>query len=49
MAEITWDKWRVALNATNLLNSKSFASCLARGDCFMTAPRNVMATLGVRF
>lgn len=49
LAEITWDKWRLALNATNLLNSKSFASCLARGDCFMAAPRNVMATLGVRF
>ena len=49
LAEITWDKWRLALNATNLLNSKAFASCLARGDCFMAAPRNVMATLGVRF
>ena len=49
LAEITWDKWRFALNATNLLNKKNFASCLARGDCFMAAPRNVMATVGVRF
>lgn len=49
LAEITWDKWRLALNATNLLNSKAYASCLARGDCFMAAPRNVMATLGIRF
>lgn len=49
LAEITWDRWRLALNATNLLNQKSFASCLARGDCFMAAPRNVMVTAGVRF
>lgn len=49
LAEITWDKWRLALNATNLLNDKGFASCLARGDCFVAAPRNVMGTLGFRF
>jgi iron complex outermembrane receptor protein len=49
LAEITWDKWRFALNATNLLNQRSFASCLARGDCFVAAPRNVMVTAGVRF
>lgn len=49
LAEITWDRWRLALNATNLLNKRYFASCLARGDCFMAAPRNVMATVGMRF
>ncbi|MEH3040369.1 MAG: TonB-dependent siderophore receptor [Sphingomonas paucimobilis] len=49
LAEITWDQWRLAVNATNLLDEKAFASCLARGDCFVAAPRNVMATLGVRF
>jgi iron complex outermembrane receptor protein len=49
LAEITWDKWRLALNATNLFDEKAFASCLARGDCFMAAPRNVMLSLGVRF
>lgn len=49
LAEVTWDKYRLALNATNLLNEKQFASCLARGDCFMAAPRNVMVTAGVRF
>lgn len=49
LAEITWDKWRLAINATNLLDDRAFASCLARGDCFMAAPRNVMATLGFRF
>ncbi|MGF7154887.1 TonB-dependent siderophore receptor [Novosphingobium gossypii] len=49
LAEINWDNWRFAVNATNLLNEKFFASCLARGDCFMGAPRNVMATVGYRF
>lgn len=49
LAEISWNRWRFALNATNLLDKRSFASCLSRGDCFMAAPRNVMATVGVRF
>jgi iron complex outermembrane receptor protein len=49
LAEITLENWRLALNATNLLNNKYYASCLARGDCFMGAPRNVMATIGYRF
>ncbi len=49
LAEISWDKWQLALNATNLLNKRYFASCLARGDCFIAAPRNVMLSLGVRF
>ncbi|AUW58098.1 TonB-dependent siderophore receptor [Sphingobium sp. SCG-1] len=49
LAEISWNKWRLALNATNLLNNRFFASCLARGDCFVGAPRNIMATFGVRF
>ncbi|NIJ15651.1 iron complex outermembrane receptor protein [Sphingobium vermicomposti] len=49
LAEINWQNWRFALNATNLLNNKFFASCLARGDCFMGAPRNVMGTVSYRF
>ncbi|WP_070158263.1 TonB-dependent siderophore receptor [Sphingobium phenoxybenzoativorans] len=49
LAEVTWEKWRFSLNATNLLNKQFFASCLARGDCFMGAPRNVMGTVGYRF
>jgi len=49
LAEISWNNWRFALNATNLLGNKYFASCLARGDCFVGAPRNVMGTLGYRF
>ncbi|TDN82843.1 TonB-dependent siderophore receptor [Stakelama pacifica] len=49
LAEVTWNQWRLAVNATNLLDHRYFASCLARGDCFVGAPRNVMATLGYRF
>ncbi|WP_257543996.1 TonB-dependent siderophore receptor [Sphingopyxis sp. DBS4] len=49
LAEINWNSWRFAINATNLLGNKYFASCLARGDCFIGAPRNVMATVGYRF
>ena len=49
LAEITWGDWRFAVNATNLLNKKAYASCLARGDCFMAAPRNVMGTIGWSF
>lgn len=49
LAEITWNKWRFAVNATNLLGNIYYASCLDRGDCFMGAPRNVMGTIGYRF
>lgn len=49
LAEISWDQWRLALNATNLFDQTAFASCLARGDCFVAAPRNVMVSLGFRF
>ncbi|EZP70046.1 TonB-dependent siderophore receptor [Sphingomonas paucimobilis] len=49
LAEINWENWRFAVNATNLLNKTYFASCLARGDCFVSAPRNVMGTIGYRF
>lgn len=49
LAEITWENWRFSVNATNLLNEKRYASCLARGDCFVAAPRNVMGTVGFRF
>lgn len=49
LAEVTWNNWRFAVNATNLLNNIYYASCLDRGDCFMGAPRNVMGTVGYRF
>lgn len=49
LVELNRDRWRIAVNATNLFDNRAFASCLARGDCFVSAPRNVMATLGYRF
>jgi iron complex outermembrane receptor protein len=49
LVEIEWQKWRFTINATNLLNGKYYASCLARGDCFMEAPRNLMGTIAYRF
>jgi iron complex outermembrane receptor protein len=49
LAEITWNHWRFTVNATNLFDKRYYASCLDRGDCFVGAPRNVMATVGFRF
>jgi iron complex outermembrane receptor protein len=48
-AELGWRNWSLALNATNLLGKDYYSACLARGDCFMGAERNVYATLGYRF
>jgi iron complex outermembrane receptor protein len=49
LAELNWQKWRFSINATNLFDEKFYASCLARGDCFVGAPRNVMGTVAYRF
>ncbi|WP_188055527.1 TonB-dependent siderophore receptor [Sphingosinithalassobacter sp. CS137] len=49
LAEIDWRNWRLSVNATNLFDEQYYASCLARGDCFIGAERNVFATLGYRF
>lgn len=48
LVELARDRWRLRVNATNLLDNRAFASCLARGDCFVSAPRNVMLSLGYR-
>jgi len=48
LVELERDRWRLRLNATNLLDNRAYASCLARGDCFVSAPRNVMLSLGYR-
>ncbi|MEG8040683.1 TonB-dependent siderophore receptor [Sphingomonas sp. LR60] len=49
LVEISEGRWRLTVNATNLFDNRTYASCLARGDCFMTAPRNVMASVGYHF
>ncbi len=48
LVELERDRWRLRVNATNLLDNRAYASCLARGDCFVSAPRNVMLSLGYR-
>lgn len=49
LASIDYGAWRLSLNANNLLGEKFYASCLARGDCFIGADRNIRATVGYRF
>jgi len=48
-AELNWQNWSFALNATNLLGKDFYSACLARGDCFIGAERNVYGTLSYRF
>jgi len=49
LVEIAHDNWVFSLNANNLLNKKFYAACLARGDCFIGAERNVFGTVRYRF
>lgn len=47
--DLRWKDWGLTLNANNLLNKKFYAACLSRGDCFIGAERNIMATITRRF
>ncbi|MCL6252226.1 TonB-dependent siderophore receptor [Altererythrobacter sp. KTW20L] len=49
LAEVSWDQFSFRLNATNLLGKDYYSACLARGDCFQGAERNVMGTLSYNF
>ncbi|MEH6789545.1 TonB-dependent siderophore receptor [Parasphingorhabdus sp.] len=49
LAEVTYARWSFAVNATNLFDKRHYSACLARGDCFVGAERNVMGTLSYRF
>jgi len=44
-AGVTYGKTSIALNANNLTDERYPAACLARGDCFLGAVRNVFVTL----
>lgn len=48
---LAWDAphWRVALNVTNATDKTYFATCLARGDCWIGARRNVLLSATWRF
>lgn len=49
LAEINWNSWQFSVNANNLLGKKYYAACLARGDCFIGADRNLFGTVSYRF
>jgi len=49
LAEITYDHWSFAVNATNLFDKRYYSACLARGDCFVGSERNIMGTVSYRF
>ena len=48
---LAWDAphWRVALNVANATDKTYFATCLARGDCWISARRNVLLSATWRF
>jgi len=43
------EKWRFALNVNNATDKEYFSTCLARGDCWWGARRNVVASATYRF
>ncbi|RZI74343.1 MAG: TonB-dependent siderophore receptor [Variovorax sp.] len=43
------DKWRYALNINNVTDKTYFSTCLARGDCWYGARRNVVASATYKF
>ncbi|MFD1949984.1 TonB-dependent siderophore receptor [Sphingomonas arantia] len=47
-AEVRWQRWGLSVNATNMLGKDYYSACLARGDCFVGAERNVFGTLSYR-
>ncbi len=49
IAEVSHGNWSFAINATNLFDRRYYSACLARGDCFMGAERNVYGTVSYRF
>ncbi|MBZ6377815.1 TonB-dependent siderophore receptor [Pacificimonas flava] len=49
LAELSWERWSFAVNSTNLLGEDFYASCLARGDCFLGEARQVFGTLKYEF
>lgn len=46
---VHWEQWALSVNATNLLDERHYSTCLARGDCFAGARRNVIGTVMYRF
>jgi iron complex outermembrane receptor protein len=49
LAALDWDRWTLAINATNLFDKTYYAPCRAFGDCFTGNRRYVVGSLSVRF
>lgn len=49
LAAIDWDRWTLAVNATNLFDKAYYAPCRAFGDCFTGNRRNLVGSLSYRF
>jgi iron complex outermembrane receptor protein len=49
LAAIDLARWRLAINARNLLDKAYFANCDAFGSCYYGEPRRVTATLSFRW
>jgi iron complex outermembrane receptor protein len=43
------ERWRLAVNATNLLDDVYIATCIDRGDCWYGSRRRIAASVGYRF
>jgi iron complex outermembrane recepter protein len=50
-ALLAWDsaQWRFALNANNLTDKIYYSTCLSRGDCWIGARRNIVASATYRW
>jgi iron complex outermembrane recepter protein len=48
---VAWETgpWRVNLNASNFADNIHVTTCLARGDCFYGARRNLIGGISYRF
>jgi iron complex outermembrane receptor protein len=49
LVSVSRDNWTLSINANNLLGQEYYSACLARGDCFNGADRNVFGTLRYSF
>ena len=44
-----WDKWRLAVNATNIGDRRFVSSCSTANACFYGEQRRITASLGYRW
>src|SRR3546814_1768257 len=49
LVALDWDRWTLAVNATNLFDKTYYAPCRAFGDCFTGNRRYAVGSLSYRF